>query len=491
MMGTRRSRLAVLLTLLGGLLTVEAAGAAEALEELFVANRNLNSITVYRRAAGGNVLPLRTLSGPATGLGGPRALVVDLKNYELIVANEIANTITVYSLDATGNAAPLRTLSGPAPPFPGATGLGAPVALALDYTHLEGGPGVGALYVVNELGNSVTVYLWPNAGNAAPIRTLSGPATGLDLPRGIALDLRYDEMLVSSIGGGSAIFVYSLTANGNAAPLRALAGPATGLSNPQQLVIDYTNLTGGPGVGELLVANIANDTVTAYLWPNAGNAAPIRTLGGAFSGLSGPRGLAVDLTHNELFLTNLDGVVTVHDRNADGNTGPLRTLNGPATGLGNIVGLAVTSSAIALDRDFNGDGKSDILLRNASGELAVWLMSGVTVVGPAVLGTLPLDWTVAGSGDFNGDRKADILVRHASGAVAVVLMNGTTIASAAVVGSLPTDWTIERVGDFNGDAKADVLWRHTSGALFVWFLDGARVVATGSPPTLGTDWNIQ
>ena len=64
-MGTRWSRLAVLLTLLGGLLV---AGAAEAQEELFVANDTNNSITVYGRTAGGNIAPLRTLSGAATGL---------------------------------------------------------------------------------------------------------------------------------------------------------------------------------------------------------------------------------------------------------------------------------------------------------------------------------------------------------------------------------------------------------------------------------------
>jgi DNA-binding beta-propeller fold protein YncE len=115
-MGTRWSGFAVLLTLLCGLLV---AGAAEAQEELFVANGN-NSVTVYSRAAGGNIAPLRTLSGATTGLSGPVALALDLTNNELVVANFNTNSVTVYSRTAGGNTAPLRTLGG------AATGLNFP-----------------------------------------------------------------------------------------------------------------------------------------------------------------------------------------------------------------------------------------------------------------------------------------------------------------------------------------------------------------------------
>jgi 6-phosphogluconolactonase (cycloisomerase 2 family) len=150
-MGTRRSGLAVLLTLLGGLLV---AGAAEAQEELFVANVNTNSITVYSRTAGGNIAPLRTLSGATTGLSNPDGLAVDLTNNELVVANFTNSSVTVYSRTASGNTAPLRTLGGPA------TGLGSPRGLALDLTNNE-------LVVVNG-GGSVTVYSRTASGNTAP-----------------------------------------------------------------------------------------------------------------------------------------------------------------------------------------------------------------------------------------------------------------------------------------------------------------------------------
>src|SRR5258707_15137311 len=129
-------------------------------------------------------------------------------------------------------------------------------------------------------------------------------------------------------------------------------------------------------------------------------------------------------------------------RTASGNTTPLRILTGAATGLSIPFGLAVTVSSLAVDRDFNGDGHSDLLWRNTSGAVAIWLMNGTSVIGSAVLGTVTTDWTIVGVGDFNGDAKADILWRHTSGAVAIWVMNGTSvIRSGGASGGRP-QWPI-------------------------------------------------
>jgi len=140
--------------------------------------------------------------------------------------------------------------------------------------------------------------------------------------------------------------------------------------------------------------------------------------------------------------------------------------------------------------DFNGDGKADILWRHSSGDVAIWLMNGSSVVSAVVVGNVSLDWTIVGVGDFNGDGKADLLWRHASGLLAVWLMNGTTVVGTGTLGSVGTDWTIAGVGDFNGDTKADILWRHTSGTVAVWLLNGTTVVGSGVPGSVGTDWTI-
>jgi hypothetical protein len=91
-----------------------------------VANGSGPAITVHSLPASGNTAPLRTLSGAATGLVGPRAVALDLTNDELFVGNTInANSITVYARSASGNTAPLRTLSG------AATGISCPLGIAV------------------------------------------------------------------------------------------------------------------------------------------------------------------------------------------------------------------------------------------------------------------------------------------------------------------------------------------------------------------------
>ena len=46
------------------------------------------------------------------------------------------------------------------------------------------------------------------------------------------------------------------------------------------------------------------------------------------------------------------------------------------------------------DKDFNGDGKSDILWRNDNGSVGIWLMNGAQVVSGPGIGAVGSDWTI-------------------------------------------------------------------------------------------------
>ena len=143
--------------------------------ELFVANFNIDSVTVYPRTwVDPNTAPTRTL----TGLSGPQDLDVDTVHGELFVANFLAGSVTVYPRTwVTPGPSPTRTLSG------GNTGLNGPFGLAVDTVHNE-------LFVANFsplLSPSVTVYSRTASGDTGPTRTISGLSTGLSRPQFIAV----------------------------------------------------------------------------------------------------------------------------------------------------------------------------------------------------------------------------------------------------------------------------------------------------------------
>src|SRR5205823_2399542 len=144
--------------------------------------------------------------------------------------------------------------------------------------------------------------------------------------------------------------------------------------------------------------------------------------------------------------------------------------------------------------DLNGDGKSDILLRHAGdGTLVIQLQNGATSIGGGGITNNVWDptWQVVGVGDFNGDRKSDILLRHAGdGALVVQLQDGATSIGGGPITNDVWDpsWQVVDVGDFNGDGKADILLRHAAdGTLVVQLQDGATSIGGG--PITNNAWD--
>jgi DNA-binding beta-propeller fold protein YncE len=91
-------------------------------DEIVVANAYSNSVLVFPRTATGDVAPSRVLQGSSTGLCAPTGIVVDPIYNELVVANSglvqsgasCGEGTTVYRRPAGGNESPLRTLNLPA-----------------------------------------------------------------------------------------------------------------------------------------------------------------------------------------------------------------------------------------------------------------------------------------------------------------------------------------------------------------------------------------
>jgi hypothetical protein len=65
-------------------------------------------------------------------------------------------------------------------------------------------------------------------------------------------------------------------------------------------------------------------------------------------------------------------------------------------------------------------------------------MDGTTVMSSPLVGKYPgPSWHVVGVEDVNGDGKSDIVWQNNSGQAAIWLMNGTTVTATPLVGRKP------------------------------------------------------
>jgi hypothetical protein len=144
--------------------------------------------------------------------------------------------------------------------------------------------------------------------------------------------------------------------------------------------------------------------------------------------------------------------------------------------------------------DFDGDGKADLLWRNAvTGTAVVWLMDGETRLAEGSIGIAPLAWQIAGTGDFNGDGKADILWRNGTDGSAVIWqMNGLEKAESAAIGKPPLVWVVEQIRDTDGDGLSDIVWRNAgSGLTLVWRMSGFTKLAAEPIGSVPSDWQLR
>jgi len=120
------------------------------------------------------------------------------------------------------------------------------------------------------------------------------------------------------------------------APSRVIQGQATRLSRTTHgIYYDATH-------DEIIAPNPLAAAVVIFRGGATGEEAPIRTIQGAWTGLSRPETVAVDEKNNELIVGDPgDRRIIVYKRDADGDVKPLRTIQGPKTKLLQVVGVAV------------------------------------------------------------------------------------------------------------------------------------------------------
>jgi hypothetical protein len=145
-------------------------------------------------------------------------------------------------------------------------------------------------------------------------------------------------------------------------PIRTLGGAATGLFLPYGVFVDLVH-------DELVVTNV--NSISVFSRTASGNTAPIRTISGSATGLNGSEGLAVDLVNDELFVSDyLTNSVMVFSRTGNGNIAPIRTLKGAATGMSAPYGLIVDTVNNELSVANDTNASITVYSRTASGNAA-------------------------------------------------------------------------------------------------------------------------
>ena len=144
--------------------------------------------------------------------------------------------------------------------------------------------------------------------------------------------------------------------------------------------------------------------------------------------------------------------------------------------------------------DFNDDGQSDILWQNVgTGQAAVWDMNGTSIIGGGTVGANPgPSWKAVGTGDFNDDGHSDILWQNSNGQAAVWDMDGTSIIGGGPVSANPgPGWKAIGTGDFNDDGRSDILWQNANGQAAVWEMNGSTLIGGGlAGPNPGPSWKL-
>ena len=173
-------------------------------------------------------------------------------------------------------------------------------------------------------------------------------------------------------------------------------------------------LTGGPGI-DTLTGGAGNDT---FRDTNAGlNGDTITDFG------IGDRIVITDVTLAG-FTFSLSGTTLTYSGGSLRLVAPVTgTITASAAANGGVqlvISSATTSPVGDARNDFDGDGRSDILLRHDNGTITDWLgqPGGGFFSNHAVAAYgLATSWHVDAIGDFNGDGRDDLLLRNDNGSV--------------------------------------------------------------------------
>jgi RHS repeat-associated protein len=312
-----------------------------------------------------------------------------------------------------------------------------------------------------------------------------GLANTVQVVRSYALSYQQDALTNDS----QLVTVVESTTDGTALPATQFTWPASNAAEPFFPQALSTSVTSAHNVNfEFITGDFDGDGKTDVLAWKANAAAP--------SGVA-TRGFFSRLFRDKKFKTvSGGGQFVLYHSNGAGFDAPRAT---PLTGGDNAPERQIVAG------DFDGDGKLDLLAwREAENKYVVYYSSPSGVDFQSPVGTaIPLstaDHPII-SADFNGDGRTDLLVWNYPGLpseYSLLLAEETHFQTAIPTGIQSTTGNQDAVvsGEFNGDGMADLLIWNAAGVHYdIYLATGqgfAPPIATGVPNAFSTtDSNIE
>ena len=162
------------------------------------------------------------------------------------------------------------------------------------------------------------------------------------------------------------------------------------------------------------------------------------------------------------------------------------TNNSVGSGAASVASLVQPYSMLSRQGgiDVNGDGKGELMLRNADGSFIGRLNSMTQQLLFTPITDVGAENRILGIGDFGGRGKSDLLLQDVvSGDVQFWMGFDGFVDSRRAVRNVKPGWNVEAVADLDGDGKTDIVWRFTStpanpspnpddnGVVFIWFMN--------------------
>ena len=326
-----------------------------------------DAITVYPANATGRPKTIASIQGSKTQLYNPGPIAVDSVGtiYAINVGGQDDSPfITSYAAGGIGDVAPKTIIKGPN------TRLGGPTAIATDAQ--------GNIYVTtagaDRSKDSILVFSSGASGNANPARIITGAATRVRYPHGVAVNAKgYIYVTTQQDTGndsGVEVLIFAPGANGNIAPITRIDGdcdPRIWTPGPiardadGRIYVASTDLH-GQKIAVLKDDYIENPAFAGSVVPpsQCGNVG-VAAISGWGSPIDGPYALAVDPAGNMYIADPEQNTIQMFPAGANGTMRPSPKFNGD-TGIIAPAGVALDAKGriyVANDAISAGSGESD------------------------------------------------------------------------------------------------------------------------------------